>query len=287
MHQHNIDKQMVLFCLCITSITLTMSHSHVTSLLDSDDDELLATAVIEDRDIALLPNGNLTASSESSESSSSTSLSRVSSDSPRSASHLTITATSVHRFLSYDALKAFMREHAAAHGFEVRLAAGGGVRSGNHNGSFECWCRDPPPVASTDEVIQSVPALRTVYIKTSSRGGKQVKCGCTWFVNFFRRKEGDYLLTDSRSLTHTGHTPLSPSELVDHVDSLRNVSPEIEKEVRSMITSGMHGIESERRHLQQMHNVTIDRDTFHNLVKKVKGQLGIVDSTVSWGWWRS
>ena len=88
--------------------------------------------------------------------------------------------------------------------------------------------------------------------------------------------EGRYVVTEKRRLTHTGHTPVAPSSSTTELDSLRNVPTAIKEAVRKMLKSGMHCVESERRFLQEEHEVTITRDVFHNLVKKTKAELGIV-----------
>jgi MULE transposase domain len=168
----------------------------------------------------------------------------------------------------------------------VRWRAAGGEESSHHSGTARCWCYHAPPQRVKEEVIPSHPILRTVHTRTSRRGGKQVKCGCQWAVSFNRLEgsdsetdEGRYVVTEKRRLTHTGHTPVAPSSSTTELDSLRNVPTAIKEAVRKMLKSGMHCVESERRFLQEEHEVTITRDVFHNLVKKTKAELGIVDSS--------
>jgi hypothetical protein len=171
-----------------------------------------------------------------------------------------------------------MKAHAASQGFEVRLYPSGKAGTSHHGGEIKCWCHEPPPTAVKDEVIGATPALRTVYTKTSSRNGKQIKCGCPWSVHFLRHANGEYVIT-TRSLAHAGHSPLDPSALSGHLDSLTNVTPDIERQVRGFIVHGMRGLERERRWMQDEHKIIIDRDTYHNLIKKLKAELGIIDSS--------
>ena len=192
----------------------------------------------------------------------------------------TLTLSSVHHFSRYEDLEAFIKKHAAGRGFEMRKETAGGRHSTTHGGTFRCWCYKHLPAPVSEEVISSHPPLRTVHAKTSTRGGKQVKCGCQWEVKYCRQADGEYRISQgTRKLTHTGHTLLPPAQLDTNIDSLRNVSSEIEAQVRGMITSGMHCAESERRYLQGQHKVTLDRDLYRNLVKKLKREMGIVDSS--------
>jgi hypothetical protein len=129
-----------------------------------------------------------------------------------------------------------------------------------------------------EEVIPSTAPLRIIHTKTSARGGKQVKCGCDWHVSFNRQADGEYHIT-TRKLTHRGHEVVDPSALVNHIDSMRNLPAQVQQAVQVMIRSGMHGIETERRYLQAMHELTIDREVFRNFVKKTKREMGILDSS--------
>jgi hypothetical protein len=248
------------------------------SLVDSDQDDDFDLLFPEDSlSRVILTDSPATSSTSSSSSSSPTSTSASASDDE---SPLAITHTSTHSFPTYAAVKQFANEHAKLNGFEVRFDPSGGENSKAHGGTIRCWCWKEAPQQVKEEVVSSVPPLRKVHVKTSARGGKQIKCGCTWSISFYRNVNGDYVITtDSRHLCHTGHSPLSPSELSANVDSLRNVTPEIQEQVRSMINSGMRGVEAERRYLMKVHNITIERDVFHNLVKKTKRDLGIVDSS--------
>jgi hypothetical protein len=81
----------------------------------------------------------------------------------------------------------------------------------------------------------------------------------------------------SRSLVHN-HPLQSKVELANNIDSLRNITPAISAQVREMINSGLRGQEPQRRFLQSVHGVSIDRDVFRNLVSRHKRELGMVDS---------
>ena len=129
-----------------------------------------------------------------------------------------------------------------------------------------------------EEVIPSVQPLRKRYVLTSSHGGKQIKCGCQWSVSVYRWKDGSYRL-GGRNLNHTGPVVLPPPALTSAIDSLRNISPKLEGEVRRMLSTGMRCTENERRYLQLSHGVQIEREVYRNLIKKLKRELGIVDST--------
>jgi hypothetical protein len=172
----------------------------------------------------------------------------------------------------------WIMDYAKMNGFEVRWKIAGGETSPHHGGKIRCWCYEKPPVAVKEEVVSSTAPLRIVHAKTASRGGKQVKCGCDWHVSFFRHSNGNYHLT-TRKLTHTGHQVVNPSALASHIDSMRNLPAEVQQAVELMIRNGMHGIESERRYLQALHKLTIDREVFRNFVKKTKREMGILDSS--------
>jgi hypothetical protein len=171
-----------------------------------------------------------------------------------------------------------MVQYATANGFEVRWRASGGEASAHHSGTVRCWCFEKPPVAVKEEVIPSTAPLRIVHTKRSARGGKQVKCGCDWYVGFNRQAGGEYHIT-TRKLTHSGHDVVDPSILVNHIDSMRNLPAMVQQAVQMMIRSGMHDVETERRYLQAMHELTIDREVFRNFVKKTKREMGILDSS--------
>jgi hypothetical protein len=81
----------------------------------------------------------------------------------------------------------------------------------------------------------------------------------------------------SRSLVHN-HPLQSKVELANNIDSRRNITPAISAQVREMINSGLRGQEPQRRFLQSVHGVSIDRDVFRNLVSRHKRELGMVDS---------
>ena len=194
-----------------------------------------------------------------------------------------ITATSAHCFPDYIALNGFFKQYAASRGFETRIAYNGGVKSAMHAGSVKCWCWEASPTIAEEETkpVPSHPSKRNVQTATSLHGGKQVKCGCKWVVKFCRREDGKYWLTSkkgSRVLVHD-HVLLQPAKLVAVIDSLLNVSPELEQRVRGMIVSGMHVGENERRYLESEHGFVLDRDLYHNLIKKIKKDLGMIDST--------
>jgi MULE transposase domain len=251
-------------------------------MFSSDDDDDVLVIDRPTRDSVSSASASSTASHSSSTSSCSGSSfsppapsSEASSDSDTS---FGLTDTSEHLFPSYAALRTWMRDYCTSNGFEVRWNTTGGESSAHHGGNIRCWCYEQPPISVKEEIIPSTKPLRTVHIKTSSHGGKQIKCGCPWSVSFFRRASGDYAIT-TRKLKHSGHAVLSPSTLTEHIDSMRNIPTGVEEAVKLMIRSGMHGIESERRYLQELHKVKIDRDVFHNLVKRTKRELGIIDSS--------
>ena len=51
-------------------------------------------------------------------------------------------------------------------------------------------------------------------------------------------------------------------------------------QLREMMTSGMHCGENQRRFLESQHSLLLDRDLYHNLVKKVKREQNWASSTV-------
>jgi hypothetical protein len=236
----------------------------------------------DDDDVVIIgtsSSSSLSSSSPSSSPHSPSSSDPSSSSSPPQAESDTsgLTAISKHAFPSFALLRAWINDHAKANGFEVRWRQTGGEGSASHGGSIHCWCFEKPPVPVKEEIISSTPALRTIHAKTAQRGGKQVKCGCAWFVRFLRRADQLYHVT-SRHLTHTGHELVNPSSLTSHVDSMRNLPAEVQDAMERMIRNGKRGIESQRRYLQDLHKVTIDREVFRNVVKKIKRELGILDS---------
>jgi hypothetical protein len=189
------------------------------------------------------------------------------------ASPADLTATSEHQFDTYVALKKFLISHANAHGFELRWTTTGSEgSSGSHGGTVKCWCADPPPPTDAPAELSSFPSART----SASKATRQIKSDCPWRVSFFRQKNRTYRIT-SRDLTHN-HALLSSSDITSNIDSLRKITPDISMAVRTMISNGMHGVESERRYLQDSLGVTIQRDVFQNLISKTKRELGMLDS---------
>jgi hypothetical protein len=253
--------------------------SHPEDDLEYDDVVITGALSASSPSALRLPPSPLLASSTSSPASSSSfSSSPSSSSSADSDTCLGLTDNSAHCFPTFAALRSWMVNYATTNGFEVRWRASGGEGSAHHGGTIRCWCFEKPPATVKVEVISSTAPLRIVHTKTSSRGGKQVKCGCDWYVNFYRHADGEYHIT-TRKLTHSGHEVVNPSALTDHIDSMRNLPTEVQQAVELMIRNGMHGIESERRYLQALHKLTIDREVFRNFVKKTKRQMGILDSS--------
>ena len=183
----------------------------------------------------------------------------------------------MHEFGSLAMVTAFLEKHAASHGFEVRQKTTGSVTSERHGATYFCWCRHSPPSPIKEEVIHSVKPARVRHAVSSLRGGKMVKCGCTWSISVYRWSSGDYRF-GHRNLIHTGHNVLPPTALTTTLDSLRNVSPLLEDEVRRMLTHGIRCSENERRYLQAGHGIEIDKELYRNLIKKLKRDLGFKDA---------
>ena len=145
-----------------------------------------------------------------------------------------ITATSQHTFPSYDTLRQFMIQYAAQHGFEVRCPSNkGSANQSGHAGSFRCWCYLQPPITLKYEQQQqpSHPPLRTIVPRAANRSGNQVKCGCTWRVNFSRHADGDYVLTANRTLRHSGHECMAVEVLATSIDSLSVVPADVRRDM--------------------------------------------------------
>jgi hypothetical protein len=182
-----------------------------------------------------------------------------------------ITATSNHVFDTYADLQSFVTEHATTRGFEVRWRPTGGVEKPTHGGTARCWCSEVPPSADAPAALSSFPPARPRRTSTSmSKASKQMKSGCRWSVCFLRHRDLTYHLT-TRELIH--NHDLRDASSMSNIDSLRKITPAITKSVRIMINNGMHGVENERRYLEELHGVRIDRDVFHNLINKTKRQL--------------
>ena len=250
------------------------------SLLDSDDDDLFFNII----EPPPLPIAIASTSLSSRRSIRSLSPIKVEDDDQHADNPLHITAASEHCFPDFDALKVFFKQYAASKGFETRISYNGGVHSATHAGAVRCWCFEKAPKVEEEEKISapSHPPKRTVLTKTSAHSGKQIKCGCAWVIKFCRREDGKYWLTqrgESRVLEHTGHALVEPLKLATEIDSLRNVDEKVVLQLREMMTSGMHCGENQRRFLESQHSLLLDRDLYHNLVKKVKRELGVVDST--------
>jgi hypothetical protein len=186
--------------------------------------------------------------------------------------------TTAREFSSMQDVTSFLEKHAASQGFEVRVKSTGTAQGERHGATFRCWCWHPCPTAVKEELIASVPPRRVRHVVTSSHGGRKIKCGCEWSVSVFRWANGVYRL-GTRKLVHTGHEVLPSAVLTATIDSLRNVTPQLEADVRLMLTTGMRCTENERRFLNAGHVVNFERDTFRNLLKKLRRELGIVDST--------
>ena len=234
------------------------------SLLDSDDDDLFLDLPNHAAPSLHQPFSHSSSSSSSPSAplaaSSAEPLVKIEADSNDPKDPSQITANSAHSFSSYDDLKAFFSKYAAARGFQTKATYTGGVNSSSHRGSMKCWCSEEPPAVVEEEKrpVPSYHPLRQLHTKTSQHSGKQVKCGCLWVVKFSRREDGKYWLTNqkgSRVLEHN-HPLLEPNRQAVIIDSLRNVTPALQEEVRAMITSGMHCGEVECRFLGAQHHLT-------------------------------
>jgi hypothetical protein len=164
----------------------------LVSLLDSSDDEDFAKLddsihamqlTSESGPVDLLtddPSASSSSSSSSPSPSSSSSLSssrkQMKAEDDSADDPFEITATSAHSFSTYADLLKFVKDYAAAHGFEIRLKLSGGEDSAHHGGVMKCWCCAPSPPVK-EEVVPSHKPLRKVGIRTSAHNGKQIKCG--------------------------------------------------------------------------------------------------------------
>jgi SOS response regulatory protein OraA/RecX len=237
-------------------------------LASSSDDIFAAADPLEDNDVKIQP------------SSSSSSSSSMQAPAPSSLP-FEITASTEHVFDSYGDLLSFLEQHAAMRGFEIRWRPTGGENKHQHAGTARCWCANKPPSADAPAAIPSFPPARQRSMSSTAKASKQMKSSCPWSVSFFRRQAASstspqqYVIT-KRELTHN-HPLLSTAEM-SSIDSLRKVSHALENSVRIMVSNGMHGVESQRRYLEDVNGVRIDRDVFHNLVNRCKRQLGMVDN---------
>jgi hypothetical protein len=191
-----------------------------------------------------------------------------------------ITATSDHQFVKYEDLVNYVTQHAAARGFKVKWRPTGSEEKAAHGGTVHCWNRAVPPSSDEPAAAPSFPPARKRCMTVAAKASKQQKTDCGWRVCFFRRQASggapqQYALT-TRLLTHN-HSLLSAAEM-NKVDSLRDVSPEMERAVRAMAINGIRNMANARRYLEDMLGVNIDRDVFHNLVGKTKRELGMVDN---------
>ena len=84
---------------------------------------------------------------------------------------------------------------------------------------------------------------------------------------------------ESQQDAEHNHVLPPPDTRAAVVNSLLNVSSETEERVRCMVSSGMHVGENERRYLGKQHGIEFERDQHHNLVNKVKRQMGVIDSS--------
>jgi hypothetical protein len=92
----------------------------------------------------------------------------------------------------------------------------------------------------------------------------------------FNRRDSDgiYTITEKRILTHNGHHVRAVASRGVAIDSLRDVPDDLETLVTALLSgSGEHTL---RRYYAQLQlGITIDSDTFHNLVNRTKRSLGV------------
>jgi hypothetical protein len=191
-----------------------------------------------------------------------------------------LTQDSKLTFDSYGSLKAFLTDYALCRGFDLRWKVRGGETKPVHGGTARCWCEEkegkeesqpslPEPVATTRQT--DMRRRRAMWVERRQR----VRCGCNWRVNFFRRADRKYVITDIRVLVHNGHEVKPVSSQPHIISSLINVPDDAQQVLEGLVRSGVAGQHVLRRYVQSHLNVTIDDATFHNLVNKTKRGLGM------------
>jgi MULE transposase domain len=183
----------------------------------------------------------------------------------------------VHEFSSYAHLKTFVDECARRHGFQLIWDVKGGEDKLQHGGSANCWCRGSPPADEAIDVINPVAQKKKRAVKVTHR--EQLHCNCGWRVCWNRkgekREEWVWHITKTRVLTHTGHEVKASSSTGLVIDSLRQVPADMELLLQNAVRSGMTGQMELRRFTEKQLRVSIDDNTFHNLVQKTKRSLGV------------
>ena len=204
---------------------------------------------------------------------------------PPSAIPFELTDLSVHVFDTKDEVFTFLRNHAAHRGFELVFKTTGGGAAGRHGGTARCWCSGVPKAPTAASIMHTVEPIRRGAPTNVTKGGKKLLAGCVWQVPFNRHQSRDgrpeYAIT-KRVLRHTGHQLLPPDAVTHCINSLTKITPAMQAAVVAMISSGMHGVEAERRFLMQTHGIDLERNVFHSLVTKTKRELGIVDGAGDW-----
>ena len=93
-----------------------------------------------------------------------------------------------------------------------------------------------------------------------------------------RHANGKYVLTATRTLRHSGHECIAAELLATSIDSLSVVPAEVRRDMEIAVRHGQRGIDCLRRQIAERYSLDLDRQTFANLVKSYKSNLGCQDA---------